>query len=273
MALARFRKESAGLGTVALIWSRRGLLFDSVLVALRHRFAGSTLGLIWLIAGPATLLVLYALIYLVIFRVRPGEMDPQTYVLYIFSGLVPVLAFSQGLTQGTVSLSGNRDLLLNTVFPPELVPLREAAVVTVSLGVGLAITTACGLILGKVAWTWLLVPIFLALMLMLLAGLCWTLSLINLVFKDIQQLLTYITIILLVASPVAYTPNMLPAQLRLLIYLNPLAYYVIDFQSLIVLGDVPPWPIVLGSVFFAFSSFFLGTWIFKRAKPVFFDYA
>ena len=44
-----------------------------------------------------------------------------------FAGLVPLLGFSQGLTQGTISLSSNSDLLLNTVFPPELVPLRETA--------------------------------------------------------------------------------------------------------------------------------------------------
>ena len=110
---------------VELIWSRRVLLCKSVLVSLRQRFAGSTLGIVWFVLGPAILLMLYAMIYLVIFRVRPTDMDPQTYVLYIFAGLVPLLGFSQGLMQGTTSLSSNSDLLLNTVFPPELVPLRE----------------------------------------------------------------------------------------------------------------------------------------------------
>ena len=75
----------------ALIWSRRVLLWRSVLVSLRQRFAGSTLGLAWHVLGPAILLLLYAMIYLVIFRVRPVGMDPLTYVLYIFSGLVPLL--------------------------------------------------------------------------------------------------------------------------------------------------------------------------------------
>ena len=213
------------------------------------------------------------MIYLVIFRVRPVGMEPLTYVLYIFSGLVPLLGFSQGLMQGTVSLSGSSDLLLNTVFPPELVPLRETAIAMVSLGIGLAITAAFALLLGKIAWTWLLVPVFLVLMLMLLTGLCWILSLVNLIFKDIQQVLTYVTIMLLVASPIAYTPDMLPPQLRLLLYVNPLGYFVVAFQSLIVLGELPPWPITLGSFCFAFGSFLLGAWVFIRAKVVFFDYA
>ena len=273
MPLTTSKKTNAGSAIVGLIWSRRVLLCELVLVALRQRFAGSMLGLAWVILGPAILLALYAMIYLIIFKVRPVGMDPPTYVLYIFAGLVPMLGFSQGLMQGTVSLSGNRDLLLNTVFPPELVPLRETAIATVSLGIGLAITAAFALVLGKVAWTWLLVPIFLALMLMLLAGVCWVLSLLNLIFKDIQQVLSYVTILLLVASPIAYTPDMLPPQLRLLLYLNPLAYFVVAFQSLIVLGELPPWPITVGSFCFAFGSFLLGAWVFSRAKVVFFDYA
>jgi len=273
MLLTTSRKTNAPLAMVVLIWSRRVLLCRSVLVSLRQRVAGSMLGLAWHVLGPALLLLLYAMIYLVIFRVRPVGMDPLTYVLYIFSGLVPLLGFSQGLMQGTVSLSGSSDLLLNTVFPPELVPLLEAAIAMVSLGIGLAITVVFALLLSKIAWTWLLVPVFLVLMLILLAGLCWILALVNLIFKDIQQVLTYVTIMLLVASPIAYTPDMLPPQLRLLLYVNPLGYFVVAFQSLIVLGELPPWPITLGSFCFAFGSFLLGAWVFIRAKVVFFDYA
>lgn len=273
MLLTTSRKTNAGSAVVGLIWSRRVLLCESVLVALRQRFAGSMLGLVWLVLGPAILLALYAVIYLIIFRVRPVGMDPPTYVLYIFAGLVPMLGFSQGLMQGTVSLAGNRELLLNTVFPPELVPFRETAIATVSLTIGLAITAAFAFVLGKIAWTWLLVPIFLTLMLMLLAGVCWVLSLLNLIFKDIQQILTYVTIVLLVASPIAYTPDMLPAQLRLLLFVNPLAYFVVAFQALIVLGELPAWSIMVGCLCFACGSFLLGAWVFTRAKAVFFDYA
>jgi lipopolysaccharide transport system permease protein len=256
-----------------IIWSRRELLIASVLVMIRQRFAGATLGLTWLVLGPLLLLILYAVIYLVVFQVRPLDMDPPTYVLYIFSGLVPLMAFSQGLVQGTGSLAENSEILLNTIFPAELVPLRECAVVVVSLAIGLAITALFGAVLGKAAWTWLLIPFFLALLLLMLIGVVWVLSLVNLVFKDIQQLLSYVTIVLLVASPIAYTPSMLSPKLQTLIYLNPLAYFVIALQSLIVLGKLPPPSIIVGCVGFAIVSFVVGAWIFSRAKMLFLDYA
>jgi lipopolysaccharide transport system permease protein len=49
------------------IWSRRALLIASSLVLIRQRFAGSTLGLAWLVLGPSLLLILYSVVYLVIF--------------------------------------------------------------------------------------------------------------------------------------------------------------------------------------------------------------
>lgn len=260
-------------GTLHIVWTRRRLLSRAVGVSLRQRYAGATLGLAWLVLGPVLLLSLYAAIYLVVFRVRPIEFEPEVYVLYIFCGLVPLINFSQGLVQGTTALSADREVLLNTVFPPELVPLREAAASIVTLAVGIGIICVVGLALGKLSVTWLAVPLVLALLFMFLTGVTWILSLANLVLKDIQQALVYVTIILLIASPIAYTPDMLPPALKLLIYFNPLAYFVICLQSLIVLGTLPPWPIALGAVIVGFGGLALGAHVFSRAKTVFFDYA
>ena len=152
-------------------------------------------------------------------------------------------------------------------------PLRECAVAVVSLTIGLVVTAVFGLVLGKAAWAWLLVPVFLALMLTDARRRRLGVSLVNLVFKDIQQLLSYVTIVLLVASPIAYAPSMLSAKMQLLIYLNPLAYFVIALQSLIVLARMPPLPIIAGCVGFAVGSFVVGAWVFSRAKMVFLDYA
>ena len=272
MLLTTSRKTNAPLAMVALIWSRRELLCRSVLVSLRQRFAGSTLGLAWLVLGPALLLMLYAVIYLVIFQVRPVGMEPPTYVLYIFSGLVPLLGFSQGLMQGTVSLSGSRDLLLNTIFPPELVPLRETAIAMVSLGIGLAITAAFALLLGKVAWTWLLVPVFLVLMLMLLRTLLDS-------FPGQLDLQGYPAGAHLRHDCAAGgEPDRLHAG-----YASAATAAAALCQSTCLLRSGIPiadrarraaaLAITVGCVCFAFGSFLLGAWVFTRAKVVFFDYA
>ena len=170
-----FKAERGFLEPITLIWTRRHILLETVKISLRQSYAGSTLGMAWLVLGPILLLSLYAMIYLVVFRVRPANMEAEVYVLYIFSGLVPFLNFSQALIQGTTALSTNREVLLNTVFPPELVPLREVAASLVTLAVGIGIICIVGLFIGKLAFTWLLIPVVLLLLLMFLTGLVWIL--------------------------------------------------------------------------------------------------
>ena len=256
-----------------MIRRHRRILLATALVEVRGRFAGSVGGLLWVMLGPLLLMTLYALIYAVIFRVRPPELSELEYVLYILCGLVPFIGFSEGLQAGTTSLSANKEILLNTVFPAELVPLRAVLVSTFSSISGLALLVIAGGAVGTTSWTMLLLPIVVVLQTMFLIGLVWVLALANLILRDIQQILTYLTIILLIASPIAYTPSMIPSLLRPLIYLNPLSYFVIATQHLMILGTLPPWDIALIGTALAVGMFLLGHWTFARAKQVFFDYA
>src|SRR3546814_11700421 len=125
-------------------------------------------------------------------------MEAGVYVLYIFSGLIPLINFSQGLTQGAASLAADRGVLLSTVFPPELVPMREVLSSLVTTSNAVALVMIGGLFMGKASWAWLLVPVVLVLLMMFIAGLTWLLLLANLVLKDIQQFLSYVTIVLLI---------------------------------------------------------------------------
>ena len=89
MALTASRKTNAGLAMVELIWSRRVLLCESVLVSLRQRFAGSTLGIVWFVLGPAILLMLYAMIYLLFFGfARPTWIRRLTYSTFLLASFL-----------------------------------------------------------------------------------------------------------------------------------------------------------------------------------------
>ena len=73
-------------------------------------------------------------------------------------------------------------------------------------------------------------------------------------------------------SPFAYTPEMVPEALRIIIYLNPLSYFVLVFQSLIAFGTLPGLIPALGSIFLGIFTFLIGFLFFKRSKNAFLDY-
>jgi len=177
------------------------------------------------------------------------------------------------LISGSTSVAMNKQVLFNTVFPPELIPLRSVVVSGVSILAGLGLVVLGDIVFSTLTWTVLLVPVVLLLQSMFVTGLVWVLSLLNLVVRDIQQLLSYVTIMLMIMSPIAYTVDMMPASLKILVYANPLSYYLISYQTLILMNDIPPVSFMIAIVTLSFVSFGGGYWMFRKAKEVFFDYA
>jgi len=251
----------------------REILFRTTSAELRQKYAGSVLGLLWVLLSPLILLAIYSLVYLVIFRIQPASLSRFEYVLYILSGLVPCLAFCEALSCGSSSLTLNRAILLNTVYPSELVPLRSVLATQASAVVGLALVLVFSIALGKLTWTALFVPFVWLFQLMFVMGLVWVLSLASLVLRDIQQMLMFVTMVLLIVSPIAYTNEMVPASMRALVFMNPLSYFVIGFHEVIVFGR-PPSAVILTCIMgFGLISCSAGFWVFQRAKRVMLDYA
>lgn len=254
------------------LYRHRAILARTTLVEVRSTYAGSVLGALWVVLGPALLLLIYGFIYAVVLRIRPNGMSVGEYILYVSCGLVPFLSFSAALSAGTQSLIAHRQLLLNTVFPAELIPLRSVLAASANLPAGLAIVLAGTTLFSGLEWTVLGVPFVLLFMLMFTVGICWITSLIALVLRDMQQLLSYLTLFLLCVTPIAYTPEMIPDAFRFISYANPLFYYVSSLQSLIVLGRLPDPLIVVVGAGLGVSLFAVGYRIARQAKQAFYDY-
>ncbi|MHC5113738.1 MAG: ABC transporter permease [Planctomycetota bacterium] len=249
------------------------LLVKSTLVEVRKTYAGSVLGIAWVILGPALLLTLYTIIYAVIFKVRPIGLSVSEYIMYVFAGLVPFLAFATALPMGSASLSKDRQILLNTVFPAELLPARAVLVASTSLPVGLGIVLIGDAVLASATWHMVLIPIVVVLQVMFTCGLLWVLSLLTLLVRDVEHAIQYVVIALLIITPIAYTPDMIPDQLAVLMYGNPLYYFMASYQHLLIYDQLPPTPFLVGAPAISLVTFVAGYHIFHRAKLTFYDYA
>ena len=250
----------------------RKMLVGMTISDLKTAHAGSVAGLLWIALSPVLLMAIYSVIYLLIFRIRPTDMTSDTYVLYIFTGLIPFLGFSASLMAGTTTLATNKDLLLNTVFPVELVPVRAVLSSMAPSLVGLVIVTLLAFGLGHVDIVMLMIPVVLILLTMFVCGVVWILALLNLVVRDIQYALTFVNMALLIVSPIAYTESMVPNTLKLVIYFNPLSYFIMALHDLIVFEQMPSAFIMGGTVALGVISFSFGFYVFQKAKRVFFDY-
>jgi lipopolysaccharide transport system permease protein len=267
-------KYTSNLNVFRLLSIYGGRVAEGVVHDVRQRYLGSVIGMGWAVLLPAMQLSIYAALYTLIFKIRPSGLDEFGYVLLVFSGLVPIMAFNEALMSSISSVSANKSLLLNTVFPAELIPLRSAVAAHFPHLFGLAMTLALGFILGRTDWkAVLLVPVCWILLLMFATGIGWMLSLISLVAKDIQHVIGLVLMVMMIISPFAYTPEMVPAAMKPLLFLNPLSYFVLTFQQLICYGNWPDIRVLSGAVVIATGSFMAGYLFFQRAKGVFFDFA
>jgi lipopolysaccharide transport system permease protein len=230
-----------------MLFRQRRLLMATTVQALRAKFTGNVLGAAWLVLYPLAFLSMYSLVFIFILGVRVPGLGTLEYVLVIFSGLVPFLAFSEAFGVGTPSIIANRGLLRNTLFPIELVVARDVIVGHVSMGLGMALVWLAVAFNGHLYWSHLAVPLIYFLQILMAIGLVWISSTIAVFFRDLQQATPIIILFLMLVSPIGYTDEMVPEDLRPLLQFNPLAWF-----SMVML--------------------FLGHFLVSRLKPLFSDY-
>ena len=163
-------------------------------------------------------------------------------------------------------------MLQNVVFPIDLLPPKAVLLAQPTMAVGMVMTIVGALVTGLASWYLLLIPVIWFFQVLGLLGVTWILSLVNIVLRDLTQLIGILLILLLITtSPIAYTTDKVPSSLRFIIALNPLAYYILAYHA-VVGGEMPSALTCLGVVAFSLGCFAVGGWFFSRMKAALIDY-
>ena len=256
---------------VMLLWQRRSLLLVTTLNDIRARYAGSVLGLVWVLIYPLLLLGCYAAVYIYVYNVKFHLFNSREYVAVIFSGLIPFLAFAEALGTGVPSVTGNTSLIKNTLYPIELVPVKAVLSGQPTQIVGLVLLTVASLAMGRLSVWALLVPAIWLMQILFTTGVVWFLSSLNVYVRDLQNVVSVIVLILMMISPIAYPVEAVPEGLRPFLAINPLFYIIVAFQDALVLGRCSQGWILMTLGAMSVATFFLGYWFFGRLKRAFAD--
>lgn len=250
----------------------RRILASVVWLEFQKKYAGSVLGLLWHPLYAALLLATYSFVYLVVFRARFSEFGRFEYVLFIFSGMVPYLGFSDAVATATPSVKANLALLRNSVFPLELVPIRQLIVSMGGLLISLGILLLMLIGSGNAGLHLLYLPVPLALLFVSLAGLVWFTSATAVLVPDVTYVVNLLLLLFLFISPIGYPLSMVPEAARIWVLLNPLTYLVESFRfALMGLRETPLWADAVFALF-ALVLAIAGAGFFRRLMPVFTDY-
>jgi lipopolysaccharide transport system permease protein len=263
------REAAALLGNLRR--SRR-ILWALTLIECRRKYAGSILGMLWYPLYSGMLLGSYCFVYLVVFRVRYRELGTYDFVLFVFSGLIPYLGFSEAVATGLGSVKQNLALLRNAVFPIEFVPVKHVLAAMVGLFSSLALLLLMIVPTTYRGWHLLYLPVPLASLLLFSVAIVWFLSAIAVVVPDIAQVVNIALLLFMFVSPIGFSVDMVPPGARVLVYLNPLTYLIEAFRfALLGMRTAPLWydgAFLAGAVVMAAIA---GAF-FRRMSPIFSDY-
>ena len=255
------------LAPIRLIWRNRWMVLATFRHELRQRHGASFFGLAWTVLFPIIFLGLYSLVYTLILQVRIPGKSSFDYTLIIFSGLIPFLGFSEALSTGVSSLVDNRSLLKGAIFPVELVAVKSVLVSSVTMLVGLTLLLAILVAQGEMRATQLALPLVLLVQFLFTLGIIWILSILNVFFRDIANLVSPLLLFLMLVSPIGYTDDMIPPQMMPIMVINPLYYMISIYRDLIHFGRIPGEKLAaFGAV--SVALFVVGFHLFQRLKTM-----
>ncbi|MCB2081649.1 MAG: ABC transporter permease [Hyphomicrobiales bacterium] len=232
--------------------SRFFLLWTLTRREIAARYRGSVLGVLWALVTPLLMLGVYTLVFGFVFKARWGGTpliaaeNNAGFSLMLFSGLLLHGWFSEILMGAPALVLSNSNYVKRVVFPlPVLMPVLVGRAGFQFL-VGLAVLFA-GMfwIMGSIPWTALYVPVVLLPFVVLMLGVGWWLASLGVYLRDIAQLMSVLTTILLFLSTIFYPAEALPELVRDYVYFNPLSYIVDELRRVTLWGQVPLWSVWL----------------------------
>jgi len=252
--------------------ANRNLLKNLVIRDLKHRYVGSIGGFLWSVIHPLVSLLSYTFVFTVIF---PTPLKPESgtdsFAIFFFCGFLPWFLFSDTIMRNCSVISDNAPLITKTIIPPEILPISITISNFVHHLIGLAILLAVIIAFSSVHLSVLWIVLYIGMTMLLAQGLGWIVAGLQVFLRDTIQALQILMFLWFWFTPVLYTLDRLPPELRFYATFNPMATIVTGYRnSLLHLAQ--PDKLQVALVFAAsIVVFIVGATLFRQAKPAFPD--
>jgi lipopolysaccharide transport system permease protein len=252
---------------------RRTLLFQLVRRDFEQRFVGSVIGWIWGIIHPLVLLLSWYYIFVLVMHnsLLPGEVT-RNYPLFIFSGMLPWMLFSETVQRSASSLLEHANLITKSMFPAEIVPVAVFLSNLASHALALALMIVATLYWNRgIGWAVLLIPVYLFFIGLFSIGLGWIASSLQVFLRDTAQMVSVILTFWFWLTPIMVPASMIPERYRWILHFNPMYYAVDLYRQAFFTSRFPDSRETLALALSGIAMFAAGGLFFRYVKRGFAD--
>lgn len=251
------------------LWLRRRLVWQMTLRDIRSKYAGSLMGIFWTAINPLLLLAVFTFIFAVVFKARFGtEPGLAPSALYILCGILPWLAFQEGVARSATVILENKNLVTRARFPLAALPAFPAfsALAGELIGIMVLLPLAA-LRLTTPGASLLLLPLLLVLQLLLTVGIALALSAVAIYIRDLVHVLPVLLLVWMYATPIFYPARLVPEKFSWVLMANPMAWLVECYRPVLLEGRWPEPAALLALAAFAGAALLVGAFVFHRLAP------
>lgn len=267
-------REVSGPSALGGGW-RRGLelLYLMASTDFKRAYFGTALGYVWTIGRP---LMLFAVL-LVVFNQALHLGDAVAhYPVLLLLNIVLFGFFTEGAGTALPSIVSAEAIVRKTQFPRLVIPVAAVLTALFNLGLNLVVALVFVVAVGGIApmWTWLLLPVLVALILVFTVAMAMILSSLYPRFRDVGMIWSVASTALFYATPVIYVLDRFSPALRRILSCNPLTV-ILELARKWIIDPHAPGPalavnshtflIIPAGIYVAICL--LAVWVFRREAP------
>ena len=233
---------------------------------LRGKYKGSVLGFLWTFINPLCQIIVYIIVFSVIVRT-----DLDHFYVYVITGMIPWFFFDVSLRQGAGCIRYQGDMVKKIYFPREVLPLACVTSNFVNMLFCFVIVFAVLIVsgIGISVRALFFLPMVMIVEYVLALGFALIVSAITVFFKDLEHIVTVILMAWIYLTPILYSMDSIPAQIRWIFRINPMAHVIDAYHSVLYWKCMPTGKGLLYSTMFAVVMLMIGELIFAKLNDNF----
>jgi ABC-type polysaccharide/polyol phosphate export permease len=232
-------------GFFPTLWRYRQLVVQLVRIQLLLRYRRTALGFVWTLVNPVLMMSVSAFVFSHLLNFA----NVQNYAVFLFSGMLPWMMFSNALTIGGASILSNEQLLRKVALPLHALPISAAAGVLIdSLCALMALFLIVVLLGAPLTPALFILPLSYVILFVFCAGCALFFAVVFVFFRDMQHIITVLIQALMYMTPIIYPLERIPERYHWILQLNPMYYLIRLFREPIYDGALPGLKLWIGGV-------------------------
>lgn len=250
----------------------RDLLYMLVKREVSVLYKQTILGFAWAVFRPVVQMLVFTVFFGKLLGVERQLDGGIPYALFSYAALVPWTYFAVSLNSSTGSLVTNRQFLTKIYFPRIIIPLTPVFSKFIDFCLAFIMLFIMLLYYGRYPnINYVFLPLLILIMITTILGASLWLSALAIQYRDVQQLMQFLSQLLMYAAPVIWPISIVPKKYLLIYGLYPMVGVIEGFRAVLLGYEQMPWGLIgMGSIT-ALTLLISGSYYFRSKEFKFAD--